>query len=176
VFSIFRTRSINEDLATFMRRYDVLASPLRVTRLGFSIPLRNRRHEFERDHVLLVGDAAGFAESFYGEGIYFALKSARIAADAHITAFERPQERAYTEMVTSVLQPELTYSELNARLFFPRQKFGFYQMTRSARVSDDFAGLIVGSVSHRECFFKTLLTSPSWVFSRHLPAYGGRRL
>jgi geranylgeranyl reductase family protein len=176
VFSIFRTRSINEDLATFMRRYDVLASPSRVTRLGFSIPIRNRRHEFERNHVLLVGDAAGFAESFYGEGIYFALKSARIAADALITAFERPQERAYTEMVTSVLQPELTYSELNARLFFPRQKFGFYRLVRSARISDDFAGLIVGSVSHRECFFKTLLTSPSWVFSRHLPAYGGWRL
>ena len=43
-------------------------------------------------------------------------------------------------------------------------------------MSDDFAGLIVGSVSYRECFFKTLLTSPYWVFSRHLPAYGGRRL
>ena len=40
----------------------------RVTRLGFSIPIRNRRHEFERNHVLLVGDAAGFAESFHGEG------------------------------------------------------------------------------------------------------------
>ena len=169
VFSIFRTRSINAHLSTFMSRYEVLASPRHVRRLGFSIPIRNRHREFERNHVLLVGDAAGFAESFYGEGIYFALKSARVAAEALITAFGRPHERLYTEMVQAQIQPDLTYSELNARLFFPFQRFGFNRMVRSARVSDDFARLIVGEVSHKACFYRTLLTSPSWLLSAQRP-------
>jgi geranylgeranyl reductase family protein len=171
VFSIFRTRSINQHLAAFMRRYEVLASARHVRRLGFSIPIRNQRREFERDWVLLVGDAAGFAESFYGEGIYYALKSARAAAEALIASFGRPHERMYTELVKAQIQPDLSYSELNARLFFAFQKFGFYRMVRSIRVSDDFAGLIVGDVSHKECFYKTVLTGPSWLFSRQLPVY-----
>jgi geranylgeranyl reductase family protein len=170
VFSIFRTRSINADLARFMNRYDVLASPLRVTRVGFSIPVSNRRGEFERGRVLLVGDAAGFAESFYGEGIYFALKSARVAADSLVTAFDRPREHAYTELVKVHLRSDLTYSDLNARLFFPFQEFGFYRMVRSVRVSDDFAGLIVGGTTHKACFYKTLLTSPYWLVSSRLSA------
>jgi geranylgeranyl reductase family protein len=39
--------------------------------------------------VLLAGDAAGFAESVFGEGIYFAVRSGRIAAAAICQALEK---------------------------------------------------------------------------------------
>jgi len=174
VYSIYRTRSIKADLARFMARYDILASPLHVRHLGFSIPVKNRRGVFERDHVLLLGDAAGFAESFYGEGIYFALESALVAAEALAASFDRPNERAYTELVKTRIQPELTYSELSARLFFSHQIFGFYRMARNAHVNARFAELIAGGIGQKACFYKTLFTSPYWLFSRRLPAAGVR--
>jgi geranylgeranyl reductase family protein len=176
VYSIYRTRSIKADLAGFMSRYEMLASPISVKHLGSSIPVRNRRQEFERDRVLLVGDAAGFAEAFFGEGIYFALESARVAAEALIAAFDRPAERAYTACIRRRLVPDLTYSALNARLFFPVQTFGFYRMVRSAHANGCFADTISGRAGHRECFYRTLATSPYWLFSRHLPPHAGGAL
>ena len=170
VFSIFPTRSINAHLSAFMSRYRMLDSPSRVTRLGFAIPVRNRSREYERDHVLLIGDAGGFAESFYGEGIYFALKSAQVAAEALLAGFNWPRERAYTALIRQRIQPDLSYSEMSARLFYPLQRFGFSRMARSVRVSDYFARLITGGLGHRACFYRTLLTIPRWLLSPHLPA------
>jgi flavin-dependent dehydrogenase len=151
-----------------MSRYAILQAPLRMTLLGSAIPLKNTRRTFERDHVLLVGDAAGFAESFYGEGIYFALKSAAVAADALGEAFDRPSARAYSALIEARIQPDLTYAELNARLFYPVQRLAFARMAKNAHVSSYFAELIAGHVRPRECFYKTLLTSPYWLWSRQL--------
>ena len=169
VYSIYPTRSIKKDLARFMSWYGILDSPSHVKYFGFAIPLKNTRREFERDNFLLVGDAGGFAESFYGEGIYFAIKSAVVAAEAFTVAFDRPSERSYSRLVEDRIQPDLTYSELNARMFFPIQKFGFYRMVRNVHVNYYFSELIAGGVGHKECFYKTILTSPYWFGSKKFP-------
>jgi flavin-dependent dehydrogenase len=173
VFSIYPTRSIKRDLARFMSWYGILDAPLHVEQTGFAIPTANTQHEFERDNVLLLGDAAGFAESFYGEGIYFALKSSLVAAEALDSFFDRPSERSYTHLIKEKLQPDLTYSRLNARMFFPFQKFGFYRMVRNVHVNYYFAELIGGHVGHKECFYKTIFTTPYWLFSEKFPAFPG---
>ena len=173
VFSIYPTHSIKADFARFMSWYSILDAPLHIEHKGFAIPIANTRHEFERDNVLLIGDAAGFAESFYGEGIYFALKSSLAAAEALDSGFDRPSGRAYTHLIKEKLQPDLTYSQLNARMFFPIQKFGFYRMVRKVHVNYYFAELIGGHVGHKECFYKTIFTSPYWLFSKKFPAFPG---
>jgi geranylgeranyl reductase family protein len=176
VFSIYPTSSIKANLARFMSQYDILDRPVNVRHLGFAIPLKNRRHQFERDNVLLLGDAAGFAESFYGEGIYFALKSSQAAAEAFAIAFDRPSDRAYTHLVNTRIRPELTYSAMNARMFFRAQRLAFYQLVRNEYLNDHYAELIAGRVGHRECFYKTILTSPYWLFSRHIQPTSNRSL
>jgi flavin-dependent dehydrogenase len=147
-----------------------------VRHFGFSIPLRNRRREFERDHVLLLGDAAGLADSFYGEGIYFALKSALLAAEALVQAFDHPSDRVYSGLIKERMQRDLTYSEANARMFFPAQKPAFYWMVRSKHVNHYYAELIAGGVGYAECFYKTILTSPYWLFSQRLVPHSGAAL
>jgi geranylgeranyl reductase family protein len=168
VFSIYPTSSIKADLARFMNQYDILDRPVNVRHLGFAIPLKNTRRQFEHDNALLLGDAAGFAESFYGEGIYFALRSSLAAADAFSLAFGRPSDGAYTHLIETRIQPELTYSAMNARMFFRAQRLAFDRMVRNEHVNDYYAELLAGRVSHRECFYKTILTSPYWLFSRRL--------
>ena len=163
VFSIFGSADINADLRRFIGLYRSLGTYGAIEYRGHAIPLRNRKGWYEDGNVLLVGDAAGFAESFYGEGIYFGLRSAVIAAAAIRESFDRPRQRVYTEMLEKDLVTDLRYSRLNARLFFSFQKFGFYRMVRRAQVNRLFAGLISGEVGHRECFFKTLATLPWWL-------------
>ena len=175
VFSIYPTRSIQSDFRRFMSWYRILDAPLDVKYLGFSIPWKNTRRQFQRDNILLVGDAAGLAESFYGEGIYFALKSAVIAAKALSASFDRPQDNEFARLVKAELHADLLYSQLNARMFFPIQAFGFYRMVRNPHVNYYFSELIAGGVGHKECFYKTILTSPYWLLSNHLAPYSGDR-
>ncbi|MFH1054694.1 MAG: NAD(P)/FAD-dependent oxidoreductase [Candidatus Altiarchaeota archaeon] len=44
------------------------------------IPIGSNRTETVSDRVILVGDAAGFAEPLTGEGIYYAIRSGQLAA------------------------------------------------------------------------------------------------
>ena len=44
-------------------------------------------------------------------------------------------------------------------------------MVRNAHVNYYFAELIAGRVGHKECFYKTILTSPYWLLSRRLKKY-----
>jgi hypothetical protein len=46
-------------------------------------------------------------------------------------------------------------------------------MVRNAHVNYYFAELIAGRVGHKECFYKTILTSPYWLFSGSLAQYSG---
>jgi menaquinone-9 beta-reductase len=45
------------------------------------IPIRDYSKPITRENILLVGDAAGLADPFTGEGIYYALKSSIIASN-----------------------------------------------------------------------------------------------
>lgn len=171
VFSIYPSKSIRSSLLEFMDRYDILTSPEHVSIKGFVIPLKNTKSHFEKGNVLLLGDAAGFAESFYGEGIYYALKSAALAAEA-MDGNAEYKPLAYTGLVKKHLSAELFYSEMNARLFFSNQKFGFNNMVRSVHVNNYFSGLIDGGIGHKECFYKTIVTAPYWLFSKKIPPLG----
>jgi len=165
VFSVFTTQEINDHLRNFIALYPTLAAHSAIKYRGYAIPLRNRKGLYQDGNVWLLGDAAGFAESFYGEGIYFGLKSATIAARAMREAFDRPREMLYTRRLREEMLPDLRYSELNARLFFSFQKLGFYKMVRNPFVNRQFAELIAGGVGHRECFYRTLATAPYWLAS-----------
>jgi geranylgeranyl reductase family protein len=168
VFSIFGSRNIKNDLERFMKCYKSLENYKYIEYKGFSIPLKNKYKIYEKGNIWLIGDAAGFAESFYGEGIYFALKSARIAYEALSKSFELKEVNIYSNLVKDKMIEDLFYSESNARMFFPVQKFGYFNMVRNKHVSYYFAGLISGDVSYKECFYKTLLTFPYWILSEKL--------
>jgi geranylgeranyl reductase family protein len=49
---------------------------------GHPLPIYRRRERISTAHSLLAGDAAGLVDPFNGEGIRFAIKSGRLAADA----------------------------------------------------------------------------------------------
>ncbi len=173
VYSLFGSTDINRDLRDFIAMYASLRTYDAIEYRGYAIPLKNRRGLYQKGNVWLVGDAAGFAESFYGEGIYFGLRSAVIAGRAIAQSFDRPGDLSYTDMLEKELVPDLRYSALNARLFFSAQRFGFYNMVRRPFVNDSFAGLIAGTVGHRECFYRTLGTLPYWLLQgQSLPSAG----
>ena len=71
-----------------------------------------------RGRVLLVGDAAGLADFWTGEGIFFALHSARLAAQPILRFFqgETGALNDYQTRVDREIAPELTASYQFAKL------------------------------------------------------------
>jgi flavin-dependent dehydrogenase len=50
--------------------------------MGHPLPIYTHREQINTPRTLLVGDAAGLVDPFSGEGIRFAIKSGRLAAEA----------------------------------------------------------------------------------------------
>ncbi len=90
---------------------------------AFPIPISGPMDTTQTDRVLLAGDAAGMVNAFSAEGIYFAMVSGDLAADAAIAAlkanrFDARQLSSYQQAWEHEIGGELRHSvEIQRRLF-----------------------------------------------------------
>lgn len=87
---------------------------------GAFIPIGGLPRKTCRGRVLLAGDAAGFVEPFTGEGIKYAVRSGRLAAEAVIEAYRSggPADRAYRRLCAGAIDRELRAALKFSLLFF----------------------------------------------------------
>jgi geranylgeranyl reductase family protein len=162
-------REQRESLEQFVGQF-AWAERWKATRVrGYPIPYRIGYRRFNTLRTLLVGDAAGAVENFFGEGLYYGLESGRIAAECIIDAIrnDRPLNLYSSRLKADVLA-QVGYSRLTARLFYTHQRFGYTRMVRNKLMNHVYAGLIHGSVSQRRAFFATSALLPLSVFAGSL--------
>lgn len=84
------------------------------------IPFGNYLRRPGWDRILLAGDAAGMADPFLGEGIYYAHRSGALAARAVIACRGRPGAAlaVYTAAYRALIYPELRYARAGRGLVF----------------------------------------------------------
>jgi geranylgeranyl reductase family protein len=75
---------------------------------GCTIPIYRRSfHPLAKGRVLLVGDAGGLVDPLFGEGIFYAVRSGQMAAEAIIAAlFGREEIASYDRAVRGVFYPD----------------------------------------------------------------------
>jgi flavin-dependent dehydrogenase len=108
-------RSFIEDLR---RRRIVEGESVRENFTPFLIPVGGPLRAPARDRVLLAGDAGGFVNGFTAEGIYYAMVSGELAADAVLANDPRPVADRYCRMVDDEMGAELRDSVLLQRYLF----------------------------------------------------------
>ena len=84
---------------------------------------RGTRQPVARGPLLLAGDAAGLADEFTAEGIHYALRSGRLAAEAALDALGRAGGTAdaaasYLAAVNREIQPELDAARAISRMYY----------------------------------------------------------
>jgi geranylgeranyl reductase family protein len=118
-------------LRQFMQRWQLQPASGKLSYLAHLLPTRPPGMPLVRGRALVLGDAAGLLEPFTGEGIYYALRSAHLAADAllHASA-DDASPLAYEAAVDAEIMPELTGARALQRLFdaYPRL---FHLLVRS---------------------------------------------
>ncbi|MBS0184206.1 MAG: geranylgeranyl reductase family protein [Nitrospira sp.] len=161
------------DLKQAMARYlDLLGcGPVtQIERHGFVIPIRPRRGPFADKRIVLVGDAAGFADPVTGEGISFAIRSGLLAAQSLVDGQleEESVRHTYTRSLTETILPELRRGRVLARLLydFPRiRSWAFSQ--QGQRLCEAVTDVMAGKRQYRDLTFtpQTLLRllSPKWL-------------
>ena len=105
---------LREHLARACAGYGLPHAHLEAVR-GFRLPMRRPGDSPARGRALLVGDAAGLVDPLSGDGIFEALFSARLAAEA-VLADDLP---AYAERLAAELDPMISAS-WSAKLAFDR--------------------------------------------------------
>jgi len=100
-----------EEYGSHLKEYDEKHTAARVPKVkrvirrhGYLLPCRKPGAQVQRGRVLLVGDAAGLVEAFTGEGIFWAIRSAQLAARSIIKDGGEPR---YQERLDRVLMPDL---------------------------------------------------------------------
>jgi geranylgeranyl reductase family protein len=76
-----KAAGLNRYLEAFIESHGVLRGCRFLNQRGHLIPLGGRKESLHRGRVLLVGDAANLADPWLGEGMYYAITSARLAAE-----------------------------------------------------------------------------------------------
>jgi geranylgeranyl reductase family protein len=125
---------------------------------GHTIPIADKHSVFHKGRVIVVGDAAGVADPFTGEGISWAIYTAKLAA-AFVRAFLEGEKDAlsdYTRTVHKEVLSEMAAAHWFARILFALPQFSFQHFLRREPVLNNFAKLLGGEVTYRELWDKAL--------------------
>jgi len=152
-------------LESFIARYRILRDHREAKVKSHVIPVRPVAARLAKDNVILIGDAAGVGEAFYGEGIYYAVRSGNLASAAVLSYLEGLGELSTYDRSMRGLRRDLFFSRLTGRLFYLSPRLGHRYGVRTRKVSDLFAGVIAGTVSPARCLLTFLALAPYWLAS-----------
>lgn len=99
------------------------------------------------DRCMLLGDAASLVDPFTGEGIYYAVRSAQIAAGV----MEAGQEFSeYGARIDNEIYKEFRYAARVGRVFYSAPKLVHGILKRNPEFMEMFAGLSRGDIGYEE--------------------------
>jgi geranylgeranyl reductase family protein len=110
---------IDHPLSSIQHPASSIQYPVIQSLRSWPIPVRTRKGNFHSGRVIVAGDAGGLADSLTGEGIYYAIRSGKLAAEA-CTSFLSGNDRSipdYSHQVNDELMTELLEGEKIKHIF-----------------------------------------------------------
>jgi len=103
-----------------------------------------------QNRALLVGDAAGLCDPLTGEGIYYAIRSAQLAAPVIEGSLARGniELENYQHVIESEVMPELRIARTLSRLFVRFPHLAFRMLDRSGDLWKALCGLMLGEMDY----------------------------
>ncbi len=119
------------------------------------IPAGGYERETCSDRIILVGDAAGFVDSFLGEGIQYAIHSGKIAARIISGSYEKDDFSKkflarYNQYCYNAFGENLRYA-LKSSLMAYKYPDIFIKLTVTNKpIADKYLGIVEGNMSYKE--------------------------
>jgi geranylgeranyl reductase family protein len=129
---------------------------------GHAVPLGGVKRDLHKERLILAGDAASLAEPMTGEGIFYAVKSGKMAADTVYEALQADQTdlSSYTASINREITSDLAYARRLSALLYRSPRLCFHFFVRSAIVQHGVADVLYGRSSFRELYRGLLKRAP----------------
>ena len=130
-------------------------------RKGFIIPIKPRKAPFMKQRMILVGDAAGFADPITAEGFTYAIKSGLEAGNALVNG-ATPEEvsKLYHDAIEEGILQELAIATKFTKPFYFSNRLKKMLFEKYGdRLSRGMASLAEGNRTYREALGKKSLMS-----------------
>jgi flavin-dependent dehydrogenase len=164
IFKAIPGKAINlkKALEKFIASEAVLLDPRILHLQGHQIPLGGRKQTLHKGRVLLVGDAANLADPWMGEGISYAVVSARLAAEQMFNALGSNQIdlSSYTNLINASITPQLLSARLFAKAIYSLPELCSDLISRSPYMQQMVFGVIRGDRTFIEMTTALLLGMP----------------
>jgi geranylgeranyl reductase family protein len=120
------------------------------------IPCRpDRRNRYADERGLIVGDGTGLVDPVTGEGIFYALKSARIAAMAIEMHLEHRQRLShpYNHKIKMEIESEILRADILARILYSFPAFSNRVLKKyGAKIGAKHMAVYLGAMTYRQLF------------------------
>ncbi len=157
-----KARSLKACLFNFLWKLGLQLDPDEVEVKGHFVPLGGIDRVLHREKVLLLGDAAGLAEPMTGEGIYYAIRSAKLAARIIYQVLEDNSLdlSPYTQSINAIITRDFKFAHLMARFLYRLPRLGFHYFARSPIVRWGIADVLCDNSTFEKLFYQLLKNSP----------------
>lgn len=122
------------------------------SRRGWIIPVHDGGRPLASARTLLVGDAASLVDPFLGEGIYYAIRSGQLAAEAVAAAIQDasapPASAAYQDAVRRTFYPDFQAAARIARFMFGFPRVGIQVLRRRPSFVRTYFGVLRGEETY----------------------------
>lgn len=155
-----------EDFTRFIKSMPVLKE-YKILRLhGHRIPLGGEDGPLHTRRCLLAGDAANLADPWLGEGIYYAVRSARIAAEIIGQAIENSSTNLslYSNRIHQEIQKDFRYARRFALLVYRFPGLATSLISRSQKMQQDVFLCIRGDLSFQQLWQRLNRGLPTILF------------
>ncbi len=156
-----RPGELQSVLRRVMQRYGI---SLDGDQHGHPLPIYMRREQLQTARTFLVGDAAGFVDPLTGEGIRFAIKSGRMAAEAILA--NDPQQYAY--QLRRTIQRNHGHAHLWKYLFYGAPRFYFEIGLRNPFTSHALLQMMDDKIGYGTVFLKIISTFPMFLATKKI--------
>ncbi len=136
---------------------------------GQPLPVYNRRESIGTSRTLLVGDAAGLVGPFTGEGIRFAIKSGRLAAEAILAN----QPERYAASIDRQIGRNHRLGKILTNLFYCLPGPCFELGARNPFVTRAFVDMLADQTDYGSLLVQIFATLPLFLFTEVVASLAG---
>jgi len=147
-----KANNIRQTLETFIRNLSIPGEHKIIRLTGHHIPLGGRDEPLHKGQVLLVGDAANLADPWFGEGLYYAIRSGIIAAQGIHNAFKSGTYdlSSYTQTIQEQFIRQFHYANIFASIVYHAQYPCSLAFQRSEILQQGVFNVISGDLTFKE--------------------------
>lgn len=129
---------------------------------GHFVPLGGADRVLHTERILLTGDAASLAEPMTGEGIYYAVKSAKIGAKVVSRALQDGSLdlSCYTAVINARITHDLKYARLLANFLYSLPRLNYHFFVRNPVVQSGIADVLYGAATFRQLVLQLVKNGP----------------